>query len=101
MDQYYISKDIDRITFITASITAFFFASSWLLYGVMLATGQGDNDWRPMCHKALINFCRWHQRNAGDAHGVINEDELRGYHGPEDEEHVEGLGGIERRNKYD
>ena len=96
MDNYYISKDIDRITFITASITAFFFASSWNLYGVMLATGQADNDWYPLGYNALINFCRWQQRNAGSSEDPDNEENVQ-----ECMPDIEGWCETERRSKFD
>jgi hypothetical protein len=51
-DNYIISKDIDRISFITASVTGFFFVCSWVLYGVNKVVGE-ETDWTPMCYSVL------------------------------------------------
>ncbi len=51
-DNYIISKDIDRVSFIVASVTGFFFASSWVLYGITKVVGE-ETDWTPMCHSLL------------------------------------------------
>jgi hypothetical protein len=61
-DNYIISKDIDRISFITASVTGFFFVCSWVLYGVNKVVGE-ETDWTPMCYSFL---CKKSHRRCED-----------------------------------
>ena len=49
---YYLSKDLDRLTFITVSVTGFMLGVSWLIYGFNKCLGE-DTDWRPMGY----SFC--------------------------------------------
>jgi hypothetical protein len=46
---YYLSKDLDRITFITASVAAFMVGVSWIIHGCNKCCGE-DTDWRPACY---------------------------------------------------
>ncbi len=46
---YYLSKDLDRIAFITASVTAFMVGVSWIIHGCNKCCGE-DTDWRPACY---------------------------------------------------
>ncbi len=43
---YYLSKDLDRIAFITASVAAFMVGVSWIIHGCNKCCGE-DTDWRP------------------------------------------------------
>ncbi len=99
MDTPYINKDIDRLLFITGSVATFFFTVSWILYGVMIATGQTDTDWYPIGYDVIANssWCRGIVLNAGDADGS-------GYEAndcEQSESEIEGWGGTERRSKFD
>ena len=95
----YISKDADRLIFITASVTAFFFITSWLSYGIMKTTGDADeSDWRPTGHSTLSNVrccCRRTLYESGDNAGSFTQKFARGSDseadsgensGPEDED---------------
>ncbi len=68
-DNYIISKDIDRITFITASVTGFFFVCSWVLYCVNKAVGE-ETDWTPMCYSII---CRRHSHIDKDDEECYNK----------------------------
>jgi hypothetical protein len=99
MDTPYISKDIDRLLFITGSAATFIFTISWIVYGVLLATGQADNDWYPIGHNTIkkLSCCTSTTEDAGDHDGSENENSSNEQCEPE----IEGWGGTERRNKYD
>ena len=48
----YVSKDIDRILFMTASVTGFFFVATWILHGANKLIGE-ETDWTPMGYHAI------------------------------------------------
>jgi hypothetical protein len=48
----YISKDIDRIIFMTASVTGFFFVVTWILYGANKLIGE-ETDWTPVGYDTI------------------------------------------------
>jgi hypothetical protein len=50
----YVSKDIDRIIFMTASISSFFFIVTWLLHGANKLIGE-ETDWTPMGYDTIVN----------------------------------------------
>ena len=53
----YISKDIDRIIFMTASVTGFFFVATWILHGANKLIGE-ETDWTPMgYHTICTKIC--------------------------------------------
>jgi hypothetical protein len=53
----YISKDIDRIIFITASMSGFFFIVTWLLHGANKLIGE-ETDWTPIGYDAIQNIAK-------------------------------------------
>lgn len=106
----YISNDIDRTIFITASISGFFFIVTWTLYGINKLIGD-ETDWRPMGHSVITKatqsilckefLCR--RRTLYEAGSDSeSEDEAASQENsePENEEsdyEVEGWGGTEAK----
>jgi hypothetical protein len=83
-NQPIISKDADRLIFIAGSVTVFFTAVSWTLYGIMKLMNE-ESDWRPVGHStatAIANhpifthiLCRRRTLyEAGDDSGSEDED---------------------------
>ena len=68
---YYLSKDLDRITFITVSVTTFMVGVSWLIHGVNKCCGE-DTDWRPvgygLCSRSIL-FCDRNNEDEDDCGG--------------------------------
>lgn len=54
---YYLSKDLDRITMITVSVSVFMTGVSWIIHGVNKCLGE-DTDWRPvgygLCSRRVV-----------------------------------------------
>jgi hypothetical protein len=102
-NQPIISKDADRLIFIAGSVTVFFTAVSWTLYGIMNLINE-ESDWRPVGHStatAIANhpicthfLCRRRTLyEAGDDSGSDDEDAGGETSEPENEEGGSGWGG--------
>jgi hypothetical protein len=97
------TSDAERLAIITASVSAFFFIVSWILYGTAKLIGDGTDDWRPMGYAAIAHITSkcLSRENAGDDAGPADETTESETSEPENEEFEECYSGTEFANKFD